>query len=247
MLYNKAIFITFSAALLIAACKPNSIDDSSTQVLPPEDTLTTDSLIPFSYSFHGVGEHAPYSTSLEIGAQNVHIIVRKNGETLHPATIPIDRQELEDAIAELTIAQLQDPSLEIDFTSENGIIETITSPHGERTFFRHPDNQVTPPSAAIFTPLSKLVLSWKAEMFSNIPGETIDQEIIEDVGNFVKEGMSRQTLLQKFPNPNYQTDTQINYQNWNPALITNAGRKGTFAITIRLENDVIVSWSWSSS
>lgn len=239
--------IALTAVILLPAC-----ENHSTKVEPAandinEGSLSLSSFIPFSYSLQGTGRLATYSSSLEVDAQNVHITVYENGEISREATLPIDLKNVEAAIAELTVDQLNGTSLEMGATIEDGFLETITSPLGEVTFFRHPNDEVTPSSAAIFSPLAKLVLSWKARMLSSIPGETIDQEIIEAVGEFVKVGMSRQTLLKKFPNPNYQTNTQINYQNWSPALVTNATRKGTYAITIYLENDVIVSWSWSGT
>ena len=243
----KSALAILVLALSLSACKERNPEETST--IPPADNqvLTPDAILPFTYSFQGMGKLSSYSSFFKVDDQHVHIAVKINGETLHEATLPLDRKKLESALADVSMNHLEGPFSEIDPTLTDGLVETIKCPLGERIFFRNLNNELSPPSAASLILLSNLAITWSSEMLSQIPGETIDQEIVVNVREFVKKGMSRQTLLEKFPHPNSQTDTYIKYKDWNPALVSNASRKGLFAIRIIFENDVVVSWVLSGT
>lgn len=244
------------ASLLCISCKDRS---SQPAIQPPETKAPTqeinpEDLLPFQYSIQALNLPGNFMSRIKVSAEEVHVSILNDSEIIHSSTIPLDRAELRQALTKLTKGDLIPPETLNAAPPAKGLTESLETPLGKWTFHRdhqEPD-QLLPQSAAHFLPLSNLATSW-LEIATQEYRETFialatkEQKIIHKVGDFIEIGMTRETLLKRFPDPDWEINNMINYEDWSPAVVSNATRKGTFAITIRLKDGKITSWSWSST
>lgn len=243
-------------SLLFVSCEdqPAQGRTQSAEPTAPSQEVNTGDILPFSYSLQSVGISAEnLDFRLKVSEGEIQAVMLNGSEVLHSTTFPLELEDLQQALAKLQKSDLipeQSPSIHAPV---RGIAESLETSFGKWSFYRNEEtpDQLLPASAANFQPLSDFATHWfkiatKEYRDKFIALATRERKIVEPIGEFVKVGMFRETLLSKFPDPDWETESMISYDDWNPALVSNATREGTFGITLRLEDGKVTSWSWSS-
>lgn len=210
-------------------------------------------ILPFQYIIQAVGFPENLSFRLQVSESEVVVEMLNESGIIHSSTIPLKMEDLQKALSILRASDLEPAHTTNINMPAKGVIESLESSLGNRTFYRDEktSDQLLPTSAASFQALSDLAVSWteiasqefKEDLIARI---TKEQEIIHKIGDFVEIGMTREIVSRKFPDPDWETGTMMNYVDWRPDLVSNAWRKGTYGITLRLADGKITSWTWTS-
>lgn len=255
MTFTKNIALALGGLTLLFSCNEQDslVKNEEVKSSVTTQAINAQDILPFQYTIQTVGFPENFRFKIEVSEGEVVVKMLGESQTFHSSSIPLKIGDLQEALSALEKSDFESTDALNTNNPTKGVIESLESSLGNRTFYRDEmaTDQLLPTSAASFLALSDLAASWSkvaSEEFKEkvIARATIDQKIVHEIGEFVEVGMTRETVLKKYPNPNRETDTSINYVDWRPDLVSNATRKGTYGITLRLENGKVASWSWSS-
>ena len=239
---------TLLPALVLSAVLLSCESDSLEPTKETRSNVSSKDILPFQVSLKGHGQFSSIATRIEVTSDKVQVEILGDGKQLHLSRFPLDQERLREVVA---ILKPEDFQQSPEATQpEEGITYTLTSPLGTQTVSidsAEPEADLAG-SASPLEPLLELINEWNQTAGNEwkeafIQKAARERKIVEPILNFIEKGMTREDVLTKFPDPDVTLPDQLWYRDWNPDLIRNAGRKGTYKITIEFKEGIVTSWS----
>lgn len=239
---------TFLPALILPTLLLSCESDSEESTPKTQSNVSSGDILPLRISLEGHGQFSSIASRIDVTSDMVQVEILGEGKQVHLSRFPLDQERLGAVVATLKPEDFkQDPKTT---QPEEGITYTLTSPLGIRMISVDSADSETPVagSAVRLEPLLKLINEWNQTAGNEwkealIKKAARERKIVEPILEFIEKGMTREEVLTKFPDPDVKLPDQLWYRDWNPDLIRNAGRKGTYKITIEFKEGIVTSWS----